>query len=105
MKTVTVVSKESFILTIDNCGACYDEFVYSCYQVLRGHKPNWSVVIIKAQQCYKPDDNETFSFPKETIEAAKEYLNHRLKTHFITDILSCAIERVTEGKNRIVSVG
>lgn len=87
-KNTTKISGEELVLTIQNDGACYELFLQACLRRLT--KGQWFIaeIIVKGKVLIEKNSETDTSFPKETIEYAKNWLNMRYHEHFLREIFS-----------------
>lgn len=82
------VSTQEFLLTLQNDSDVYRTFLATCQRRFFGEKWGFSDCIFIVKLSFiKLSDNGRVAYERGAIDAAKQYLDDRYYSHFITEIL------------------
>lgn len=85
-KEKQTISGEGLVLAIQNDAACYELFLQACMRRLT--KGQWFIaeIIVKGKILIEKNSDTDTSFPAQTIEYTKNWLNMRYHEHFLREI-------------------
>lgn len=93
------VSSDEFIMTIENDGECYKQFIEACKKRFFGGEFHvGGIIMLTRLQLRKLNDGDTVDYEVGTMRDARKYLENRYFSHFLTEIAS---EYIKNAQNQL----